>query len=426
MAHRGYTADPNSDGRRSSSEYGTLHVTPTERGYESDPNAETLSSVDLSYKRQADKWAYTQDYDVLDVKASERGYESDPNAEILSSEDPTYKRPVNRWVYYQDYETLQQRLPASGDIGDLFDKEFSFKCPITLGCVEVDGGFLTISGLPDYEACDSAEECCEIDNVIYTFGKIPYVGPEFVDGGVVGKGPLVDHTFASVKVIDGSEPISPPSEADVDLGDLAIDSDGQPALQAFIVNPSTLDVYDGFLISSSLPRPINWDGGLFSEWNTGVNIDGLVYRILGEDPNKVQELEVFRYVVFEDGSLVECDGFDQQTFLEVSREFGYATQFNPGDILGRINYEVIECVAVITDWSHYNWDDDTPIRKAFRALIKNLPSTVSNIYVPVVESGNSQLKTSPDRALWTALGFVPISDSPMMLIYSPDDNIVPY
>lgn len=370
MAHRGYTADPNSDGRRSSSEYETLHVTPTERGYESDPNAETLSSVDLSYKRQSDKWAYTQDYDVLDVKASERGYESDPNSEILSSEDPTYKRPITKWVYYQDYETLQQQLPASGDIGDLFDKEFSFKCTVTSG--------------------------------------------------------TVDHIFASVKVIDGAEPIAPPDEADVDLGDLAIDSDGQPALQAFIVNPSTLDVYDGFLISSDLPRPINWDGGLFADWNTGVNIDGLVYRIIGQNPNKAQELEVFRYVVFEDGSLIECDGFDQQTFLEVSREFGYATQFNPGDILGRINYEVIECVAVITDWSHYNWDDDTPIRKAFRALIKNLPNTVSNIYVPVIESGNSQLKTSPDRALWTALGFVPMKDNSMMLIYSPDDNLVPY
>ena len=329
MAHRGYTADPNSDGRRSSSEYGTLHVTPTERGYASDPNAEILSSVASSYKR-----------------------------------------PINKWVYYQDYETLQQQLPASGDIGDLFDKEFSFKCTVTSG--------------------------------------------------------IVDHTFASIKVVDGAEPIAPPDEADVDLGDLAIDSDGLPALQAFTVNPSTLDVYDGFLISSNLPRPINWDGGLFADWNTGINIDGLVYRILGEDPNKVQELEVFRYVVFEDGSLIECDGFDQQTFLEVSREFGYATQFNPGDILGRINYEVIECVAVITDWSHYNWDSDAPIRKAFRALIKNLPDTVSNIYVPVIESGNSQLKTSPDRALWTALGFVPMKDNTMMLIYSPDDNLVPY
>lgn len=329
MAHRGYTADPNAEGRRSSATYGDLHVTPTERGYRNDPNAESLS-IDLSYGR-----------------------------------------PVNRWVYYQDYEVLQQTLPDGGDIGDLFNKEFSKVCSVTSG--------------------------------------------------------VVDHTFAAVKVVDGAEPLTPPDVPDVDLGDLAIDSDGIPALQAFTVNPATLEVYDGFLISSPLPRPINWDGGLFADWNTGVNIDGLVYRIIGEDPNKEQELDVFRYVVFEDGSLVRCDGFDDETILEASQESSsYTPRFNPGDILGRINYEVIECVAVITDWSHYNWDNDTPIRKAFRALVKNLPDTVTNIYVPVPEAGNSQLKTSPDRALWVSLGFVPQGKDSQMLIYSPDDNLVPY
>ena len=308
-------------------------------------------------------------YGDLHVTPSRRGYATDPNAETLASVDLSKARPINRWVYLQDYEIVQQTLPSGGDIGELFGGEFSHKCTVTAG--------------------------------------------------------TVDHIFASVKTMEDDLPITGLGKDAVELGELSIDSDGIPALQAFTVDPAQLDIYDGWLISDPQPRPINWDGGLFSQWNQGINIDGLVFRILS-DPQR-QQLDVYRYVVFEDGSFIQVDGdYDQATFLEVSRSRTYEDIRNPAAILGRINYEVVECVAVITDWSHYNWDDDQPIRKAFRALIKNLPNTVTDIYVPVAELGNSQLKTSPDRALWTSLGFIPQSKDAQMLIYSPDDNLVPY
>ena len=327
MAHRGYTADPNSDARRSPAKYGDLHVTPTERGYSTDPNAEVLADVEVKSRR-----------------------------------------PINRWVYRQDFTIVPQTLPAEGDIGELFGKEFSHKCSVTSG--------------------------------------------------------TVDHIFAAVKTVEAGESIDL-DRVELEVGDLAIDSDGLPALQSFVVDPSTLDVWDGWLVQDPQVRPYNWDGGLFSQWNQGVNIDGLTFRIT--DGNTRQELEVYRFVVFEDGSLIELNGeYPPDTFLEVTRAENYNDDSGLGNVLGRINYEVVECVAVITDWSHYNWDDDEPIRKAFKALIHNLPDTVTNIYVPVIEEGNSQLKTSPDTAMWISLGFVRKSKTDQMLIYSFDDNIISY
>ena len=326
MAHRGYTADPNGEARRSPSSYGDLHSTPTERGYYLDPNRENLDDVIVEHSR-----------------------------------------PVTTWRYVQNYEVVPQELPTDGDIGELFDREFSFSCSVTSG--------------------------------------------------------TVDHIFASVKTVEYYESLDFANTA-IEIGDLAIDSDGLPALQAFIVDPSQLDVYDGWLISDPQPRPVTWDGGLFSQWNQGVNIDGLTFRIID---NNIQELEVFRYVVYEDGSLVEASGeYPPGTFIEATRAESYNDDSGLGNVLGRINYEVVECVAVITDWSHYNWDDDEPIRKAFKALINALPNTVTNIYVPVIEDGNSQLKTSPDTAMWISLGFIREKKTDQMLIYSFDDNIIPY
>ena len=327
MAHRGYSADPNSEARRSPATYGDLHATPTERGYYRDPNREVLDDIVVEHTR-----------------------------------------PINTWRYVQNFEVVPQELPSGGDIGDLFDKEFSHKCDVVSG--------------------------------------------------------TVDHIFASVKTVYYSSDLDF-ANTSVEIGELAIDSDGLPALQAFIVDPSQLDVYDGWLISDPQPRPINWDGGTFAQWNQGVNIDGLTFRIT--DSGTKQELEVFRFTVYEDGSLIEAGGdYPAGTYLEATRAENYNDDREPDDILGRINYEVIECVAVITDWSHYTWDDDQPIRKAFKALINSRPETVTNIYVPVIEEGNSQLKTSPDVAMWQSLGFVRKKKTDQTLIYSFDDNIIPY
>lgn len=291
-----------------------------------------------------------------------RGYTVDPNL-------PARKSSARfRWVYLQDYEVIQSTLPSGGDIGKLFNDWFSQKCDVTSG--------------------------------------------------------TVDHIFAAVKVAEDDFPIAGVGGELIDLGELAINSDGIPVLNNYPVDPSELDVYDGWFFNDPIEKEYHWDGGSFAQWNLGTTIDGLTYRIM---PDGSQQLEVYRYASFEDGALVQADGdFQEPTFLEVTRVQTYKDVPNPARIIGQINYEVVECVCVITDWSHYNWADDKPIRKAFKALINNLPNTVSTVYVPVIETGNSQLKTSPDRALWTSLGFIPLDDTAEVLIYSPDNNMVPY
>jgi hypothetical protein len=291
-----------------------------------------------------------------------RGYTVDPNLPVRKSS------ARRRWVYLQNYEVIQTTLPSGGDIGELFNKEFSQTCGTTSG--------------------------------------------------------VVDHTFAAVKVVEDDFPIAGLGGELIDLGELAINSDGIPVLNNYPVDPSELDNYDGWFFNDPTPKEYHWDGGSFAQWNLGVTIDGLTYRIM-EDGS--QRLEVYKLASFEDGALVEADGdYAEATFLEVTRAQTYKDVPNPARVLGQINYEVVECVAVITDWSHYNWPDDTPIRKAFKALINGLPNTVTTVYVPSIETGNSQLKTSPDRALWTSLGFIPQIDTSEMLIYSPDNNLVPY
>jgi len=86
----------------------------------------------------------------------------------------------------------QNEAPCDGsswcgfDDGE-FDKIVEPNCDleaIVQGCLEADGGLYTISGPPDYAACNCLFECCEINNGIYIFGEKPYIGPELADGGM--------------------------------------------------------------------------------------------------------------------------------------------------------------------------------------------------------------------------------------------------
>jgi len=291
-----------------------------------------------------------------------RGYTVDPN---LPARKSSARR---RWVYLQSYEVFQSTLPSGGDIGKLFSQQFSQTCSVTSG--------------------------------------------------------TVDHIFAAIKTVEDDFPIAGVGGELIDLGELSINSDGIPVLNNYPVDPSELEVYDGWFFNDPTPKEQDWDGGSFAQWNLGTTVDGLTYRIL---PDGSQQLEVYKFASFIDGAWVEADGdYAEPTFLEVTRVQTYKDVPNPATVLGQINYEVVECVAVITDWSHYNWPDDKPVRNAFKALINGLPSSVTTIYVPVLETGNNQLKSSPDRALWTSLGFIPLDDTSEVFIYSPDNNMVPY
>ncbi len=97
-----------------------------------------------------------------------------------------YDRDLSCYSAAEQGSTLcAEQFWCSFDEGE-FDKQVAPGCdldPIEVGCEEADGGFLTILGPPDYDACNCAVECCEINNGLYVFDEVPYVGPEMADGG---------------------------------------------------------------------------------------------------------------------------------------------------------------------------------------------------------------------------------------------------
>ena len=55
--------------------------------------------------------------------------------------------------------------------------------PIVPGCEIADGGMFTVLGPPDYDACNCAVECCEINGETYVYNVLPDNHGEIVDNG---------------------------------------------------------------------------------------------------------------------------------------------------------------------------------------------------------------------------------------------------
>lgn len=91
---------------------------------------------------------------------------------------------------------------------------------------------------------------------------------------------------------------------------------------------------------------------------------------------------------------VKTDEVPESRFLQLERTAEPGDDRPPGTLLGKISYEIFGAVAKITSWTHYNWEDDEPIRKACEVLIRELPDCVTEV---VVEDDPT--------AFWTSLGF---------------------
>jgi len=88
------------------------------------------------------------------------------------------------------------------------------------------------------------------------------------------------------------------------------------------------------------------------------------------------------------------DGDYDGVEIEITRPSNKYDDRPPGTLLGKVSYEIYGSVATITSWTHYNWEDDTPVLKACKALINELPDCVVEV---VVEDDPT--------AFWTSLGF---------------------
>jgi hypothetical protein len=87
-----------------------------------------------------------------------------------------------------------------------------------------------------------------------------------------------------------------------------------------------------------------------------------------------------------------------------------------GVLLGELHYEIEGPVLTIKEWSHYNWRDDLPVRKAIEVLLNEAPDCVAVI----------QVKDAPN-AFWVSEGFLsPFKGSEMLVHRSYYDIATAY
>ena len=225
-------------------------------------------------------------------------------------------------------------------------------------------------------------------------------------GGTTQTSSFIKQIFSSVKVYD-SLASSPGTfgDLDVDLGLLALDSDGQPVEVIRETDPTTYLGFDnGDRMQVPIPNPqVIWDGGTFAQWGQGITLDNGGWQMV----NGVQQPIEYVETIFEDGELLRSEQNQIGSFfLEVSRNAVRDDDTSPGRLLGELNYEMVNCQVTITDWSHYNWQDDTPVRKAFKAMVNSLPTQVEEISV----------RDSP-QAFWRSMGFVSRTKGDDVLYY---------
>ncbi len=116
----------------------------------------------------------------------------------------------------------------------------------------------------------------------------------------------------------------------------------------------------------------------------GAELNNLYWASINADTGPQASLEIVG-----DGDL---DG----TFIEAARSSIPQDDVPPGTLLGSVSYELFGNTVTITDWEHLNWQDDTPVYKAVKVILNELPECVAEVKV-----------LDPPHAFWTALGFRP-------------------
>jgi hypothetical protein len=124
----------------------------------------------------------------------------------------------------------------------------------------------------------------------------------------------------------------------------------------------------------------------------------LVYDQYANSPGILPLISQPTGVLATDPSLLEIsgDGDLDGVLIEAARSSVPQDDRPPGTLLGSVSYELFGSTVTITDWEHLNWQDDTPVYKAVKVIINELPACVSEIKV-----------LDPPHAFWTSLGFLP-------------------
>ena len=301
-----------------------------------------------------------------------RGLTLDPNAEAMHpawyetlgpSQQPSPYATAS-WAYRHDWVTEEEAALTTEPIEYEFDNGDSFSNP-TPG--------------------DSLDEA---------FFNTPRAGALILDeGGFSQTGDPVafkKRYFGSVKVYDTFASFPNPSRPEqrviqngstigytavvVDVAGAVVKDNGQDILNP---NPNLSEIYN----SQTYPRSA-----------LGQVLDEMSFSVT---PSGVQEIV----------NLNAPEGVDYDDD-DVPR----------GTLLGEVYYEISGSNLTITDWSHYNWHDATPVRKAVKILLKEKPDCAEIVMV--------ENRPSP---FWRGLGFeYPFKGSEMLIHRNSLDRVSTY
>ena len=277
----------------------------------------------------------------------------DPNASAVQRAKPAWWKSLGPTQkpspyataswIYRRYSTFEFQEKPADRIPEVFDNWSDFS--VNLYPTVLDGGLFNSPLTPE---------------AIYDEGGF--------EGGSSGS-EFIKHYFSTIKVYDfyASNPGQP-------LGIVPIDQ--------FTVYDNSND------IQVPIPNPDQiYDSQLFAQWGQGEVLDELRYAIINGKQYRVKDVS-------------------SDTALSPNPD--QATDSNElGKVLGQLEYEVIGSNLTITGWSHYNWQDATPVRKAFKSLINDLPECVRSVTVE-----------DDPHSFWTQLGFISPYKGSDVLVYN--------
>lgn len=292
-----------------------------------------------------------------------RGHTIDPNREPLQqlawwekvgpSQKPSPYATAS-WTYWHDWATEEEPIFTIEPIAYEFDNGDDFA--VNVYPQVIDAGLFNRS----------------------TTGALKLDEGGFTQTGEPIK--WVHHYFGTIKVFDTKA--SAPNSTYGD--EVIVEDDRLIGHVARIIDPATLEVFDNSVdFSNPVPDPNRiLDETLFSRTSGGQLYSELIYQIT----------EAGEQVLIDPSLGNEMPDYNDDDFPS-------------GKLLGEIHYEVSGADLTITEWSHYNWHDAQPVKKAVRVLLNEAPDCVERIKV----------ENTPDP-FWKALGFVcPYKGSEMLI-----------
>lgn len=101
------------------------------------------------------------------------------------------------------------------------------------------------------------------------------------------------------------------------------------------------------------------------------------------------------------------DGDQDSVSLVISGNSNPSYDKPPGHLLASLSYEMVGSIATITAWSHPNWEDDAPLRKAVETMLNTLPNCIFEV----------QVEDDP-TPFWTSFGFrSAVKGDPVLRLY---------